>query len=123
MRLDVDQILSLPSVWIAASEVPHIVNVNWYLEPGTRSDVETKSRVGSSFPSENEHHGPFRTSEHAIERFFVRQARIGAVSWVSMHPDTGELLGPMPDIDLRVEQICNRVVVEGNVRPRTNLLD
>lgn len=113
----------LPGVWLADAEGSHVIEIDRDLKLGARPDVEANPCVRLAFASQDEHDGPVRATEHSIEGLFVGHAWSRTVSRMGMNPNAAELFRLVTGIDLSIEKVCDRFIVEGHMRPGTDLFD
>lgn len=121
--MDVGEVLPFPGIGIGAREAARVVDADRKFDISPGADVETKAGVGLSFLGKDEHDGPIRAAEDAGERVFVGGAWSRRVAGVGVNPDAGELVGAAAGVDLAVEIVGHRFIVEGDVYPRAGLLD
>ena len=74
--------------------------------------AESQPGVGLTTPGQNDHHRPGQPAEHAGECGFIRGARFGTLAGMRVNPHPAELFERSTEIDLFVEVIRHRLVVE-----------
>lgn len=65
-----------------------------------------------AFFGQNEHDRPVHSPETPLKRLFVHDAWRWGTSRMRMQPDSGELFRPPTGVDLTVEEIGNRIIIE-----------
>jgi hypothetical protein len=123
LRMDVGKILLLPGCGIRAREGTGVIDADRNLDVTAWSNIKSQPRERLTLLSQNEHDGPIRATKDAAERLLVRETRTRTVARMRVDPDAGELLGPTVVINLSVEEVSHRLVVEGHVCPGSFLLD
>ena len=74
--------------------------------------MESEPGIAAAPLGQDEHYGPVRTAEYASKRLFVGRTGERRVSGMGVDPRAGELLGATACIDLLVEELGDRRIVE-----------
>ncbi len=81
-------------------------------QAAARSSVELQPGVGLTATGENRHEGPITSPEDAGKRLFVDATGVGRRPRMAVDPDSGKLLWPTTGIDLVIEELSHRPVIE-----------
>jgi hypothetical protein len=119
---DIGQILFLPGAVLAARKWPAEVDFDRQPLLSAGADIEPHAAVGLAVLGQDEHHRPVGAAEDTLPRFLVHGAGKGTAARMRMHPDSPEAFGLEAGIDLPVEELRHRLIVEANRRLRAILL-
>lgn len=105
-------VVGLPGVLVRRSEGDVEIDFDRNPQRAGRTGRESETGVRRSAAGEDAHDRPVTCPEDPTERLFVGGTRVGRMARVRMQPDPGELVGRPTGIDLPVEMIGDRRVVE-----------
>ena len=78
----------------------------------SRRKLESGERVTAT--GDDRHHGPVAAPEHAGECFLIDGTRLGRLARMGVNPDPPELFGTQSAINLPIEELGDRLVLEGD---------
>ena len=88
------------------------IDLHRYLHRSAHTSVEAQTSVARPRPGQDKHHGPISSTKGAIERFFIRQAWLRAVTRMRVDPDPTEFWRRPANIHLLIEMIGDSLVVK-----------
>ncbi len=116
-------VFALPAVRIGSGERPCVIDAHRDLDLAAGTGVEPQPNVRLAFLRENGHHRPVTTAEDPLERLFVNAARHGRIAGMRVQPQSEEPLRRQSGINLLVEEVGNRFVIEFDGNDRRLLPD
>ena len=123
LRVHAAFVFALPAVRIGGGERPCVVDAHRDLDLAAGSGIEPQPGVGLTFLREDRHHRPVASAEDPLERLFVNAARHGRIAGMRVQPQSEEPLRRQAGIDLLVEEVGHRFVVEFDGNDRRLLAD
>lgn len=121
--MDVAVVLGFPGGVVAGREGPRVIHLRGDEHLATGTDVESQAAVGLPAAGQNEHDRPGAAAEDAVERVLVGATWRWTIAGMGMQPQSGELFGLAPRIDLGIEEIGDSIVVKRNANCADPLLD
>lgn len=97
---------------VAAGEWLLVIDGQRQIHGAARSGGELQSRERVAAAGHDRHHGPVAPTEHASERLFIDGTGPSRIARMRVDPDPPELLGSQASIDLLIEVLGHRIVVE-----------
>ncbi|TWU33420.1 hypothetical protein Q31b_57370 [Novipirellula aureliae] len=101
-----------PRFGIGRREVVRIVNLGIESHGDGRADVVPQSSIGRSVLGQDKHNGPIRGRERAVEGVFIRPTWQRRATRMGVNPDPGKLVRRPSFVDLSIEEVGNRFVIE-----------
>ncbi len=112
-----------PSFMVAAREPCGVIYFDGQPDRTAWPRLKLQPRIGLPATSDDGHDGPVTPTKDARKRLFINGTRPGAVPRMGMYPEASELFWPPTKIDLSVEILGHRVVIEGDSDGRAELWD
>lgn len=122
-KLHAAVIFALPEDLVRSSEGTTVVDFDRELDVDAGAQVVAQPGVHLAATCQDEHHGPVRSAERSFEGLIIGPARLGRTAGMRVQPKACELFGPPARVDLLVEEIRHRSIVEFDVSGRAGLDD
>ena len=121
--LDIGQVLLLPEVVVSALECVRVVDLNAEAKRQRAALMQGELCKRATAAGQDEHHCPVAVAERSLERLHVDVAGAGRIAGVGVNPDPAALFGAATEVDLLLEVLSHRDVVERDERLGTALTD
>jgi hypothetical protein len=123
MWLDIGQVLLLPQAVVSTLERVRVVDLDAEAERQRTALMPGELCKRATAAGQDEHHGPVAVAERSLERLHVDVAGARRIAGMGVNPDPAALFGAATEIDLLLEVLSHRDVIERDERLGTALAD
>ncbi len=111
-RVNAAFVFALPALWVSGGKRSCVIDAHRNLDLAARTGVEPQPGIRFTPFGQNGHHRPVAASEDSLKRLFVHAARFGRIAGMRVNPQPKESFRPQTRVDLFVEIIGDRFVIE-----------
>lgn len=108
------EVLVGPGIVVTPHEWRGITHFDGQPEQTARSGLKLQASVGLTAASDDRHDRPVAPAKDTRKRLFINSTGLGAVPRMAVNPNPREFLRLATEINLPVEELGHRVVIERN---------